>query len=113
MKIKNLGLHLGLHIACGLLWMTAAPSAWSAAPAVVLATLNIQPDDSKGNDARSFVLMDVGADKVWHFPLSSIAGGPVLGQPMHAALSPDKKNVYITVGGNKDLPLRLLTLSVD
>lgn len=109
MKIKNIKAHIAYVT---LLWMAAAP-AWAAAPAVVLATLNIQPDDSKGSDARSFVLMDVGADKMWHFPLNSMAGGPVLGQPMHAALSPDKKNVYITVGGNKDLPLRLLTLSVD
>lgn len=63
-KIKN----IKAHITCAtLLWVAALPLAWGAVPAVVLATLNIQPDDSKGNDAHSFVLMDVDADKAWHF----------------------------------------------
>ena len=100
-------------VAWSLLSVAAMPPAMGAVPPVVLATLNIQPDDSKGADWRSLVLMDVSADKAWRFPLSSIEGGPVPGQPMHAVLSPDKRFVYITVGGNKDLPLRLVTVAVD
>ncbi len=87
--------------------------AFAAKPEVALATLNIQADDTKGDHWRALVLMDVGADKTWSFPLQSIAGGPLMGQPMHTTLSPDKTRVYITMGGNKDLPLRLVTLAVD
>lgn len=89
------------------------PTAWAATPETALATLNIHTDESKGASWRALVLMDVGADKAWSFPLKTIAGGPVPGQPMHAVLSADKKSVYITMGGSKDLPLRLVTVSVD
>lgn len=86
---------------------------WAEAPDSVLATLNIEANDSKGDQRRSVVLMDVQRQHSWRFPLRSIQGGPIEGQPMHTIISNDKKEIYMTVGGNKDLPLRVVTLAVD
>jgi len=87
--------------------------AWAAVPKTALVTLNIEADDSKGAQARALVLIDLATNQHWKFPFSTIKGGPVAGQPMHAALSADKQQVYITMGGNQWLPLRVITASID
>lgn len=96
-----------------LLMLSGVGQALASTPETALVTLNIDTDDTRGGDWRALVLMDISANKVWRFPLHSIAGGPIIGQPMHATISNNKKNIYITVGGNKELPLRLITMSVD
>jgi|CXWL01.1.fsa_nt_gi DNA-binding beta-propeller fold protein YncE len=82
-------------------------------PKILLITLNINADDSKGKEGRSLVFIDVAAGRVWNLPLSMISGGPLEGQPMHAVLSLDKKRAYLTMGGNQKLPLRLAVVELD
>lgn len=84
-----------------------------AAPKTLLVTLNINADDSKGKEGRSLIFLDIGADRVWNLPLSMISGGALEGQPMHAVLSLDKNKVYVTMGGNEKLPLRLAVIKLD
>lgn len=83
-----------------------------APPATVMVHLNINADDSKGAKSRAINIVDVAADKQYNFPLSTLEGGPVDGQPMHAMLDPDRKRAWITVGGDDKVALRVVALTI-
>lgn len=83
-------------------------------PARVLVHLNIQPDDSKGAKSRAIQLVDMDSHEHYTFPLSTLEGGPpVEGQPMHVLMAPDRKRIWVSVGGDLRLGLRILAVSVS
>jgi hypothetical protein len=84
-------------------------------PNNVFVLTNLAADDlgPLGPFGRSLIVMDLDSIRHWVFPFTFMAGGPSLGQSMHAAISPDRRNVYVTMGGDATLPLRLLMIRLD
>lgn len=90
----------------------ALAQAATAPPEQLVAGLNIAADDTNGPETRALFLINPKTSDVWSFPLTTVPGGPVLGQGMHVAIAPSRERIYVTMGGNADLPLRLDTFDV-
>ena len=83
-------------------------------PDTVLTLTNINPNDiTAGPEGRALLILNVDSDELYNFPFTTIAGGPVYGQSQHTAIAPDKRTVYVTMGGDDTLPLRLLIIDLD
>lgn len=82
-------------------------------PVQLLAGLNIAADDESGLESRALFLINPDTEEVWNFPLTTIDGGAVLGQGMHVAITPDRQQIFFTMGGNEELPLRLETFNIN
>ncbi len=84
-------------------------------PRNVYVALNLSADDTgpRGPFGRALFVVDIDTRESYVLPFTYMVGGPALGQPQHAAISPDKRTVYVTVGGDANLPLRLLTVKLD
>lgn len=82
-------------------------------PPIVLTSMNINPDTEVGPNGSALYIVDVERGDLFVFPFSSIEGGPVVGQGMHTALTPDREKLYVTIGGNLELPLRVVVIELD
>ena len=82
-------------------------------PPVVVTSMNINPDPTVGPNGSALYIVDVETGAMHLFPFSTIEGGPVVGQGMHTALMPDMKKVYVTIGGNESLTLRVVVIEID
>lgn len=88
------------------------PSLDEPAPRSVLTSMNINPDAKAGPGGSALYIIDPDTGAMHVFPFSTMRGGPVEGQGMHTALSKDRETVFCTMGGNKDLDLRLVTIDL-
>ncbi len=88
------------------------PSLDEPAPRSVLTSMNINPDAKAGANGSALFIVHPETGSLEVHPFSSMRGGPVVGQGMHTALSLDRETVYCTLGGNKDLDLRLVTIDL-
>lgn len=82
------------------------------APSTILTTLNTNPDTSRGPRASALTILDVDTGRIHVFPLSEIAGGSLPGQAMHTSVTADHRKVYVTMGGNTELTLRLAVIEL-
>ena len=82
------------------------------APLLVLTTLNTNPDPAAGPLGSALSVLDVERGHLHVFPFLTMEGGPVTGQAMHTALTPDNRKVYVTMGGNRTLPLRMVVIDL-
>ena len=82
-------------------------------PSVVVTSMNINPKPEAGPEGSALYIVDVERGAMHLFPFSTIEGGPVVGQGMHTALMPDMKKVYVTIGGNEELTLRVVVIEID
>ena len=89
------------------------PAEGGGPPALLLTSLNTNADTSAGPLGSALYVVDVETGALSLFPFSQIEGGPVLGQPMHTAFTPDKRKVYVTIGGNAELSLRVVVVELD
>lgn len=103
------GLAMGLH-GCGILGSAGRDA---DIPPLVLTTLNTNPDPAAGPLGSALSVLDVERGCLHVFPLSTIQGGPVAGQAMHTSLTPDGRKVYVTMGGNADLSLRMVVIELE
>jgi hypothetical protein len=83
----------------------------------LLTILNIHPDDSAGTETRSLVVMEPESEVMWNFPFTGMTNtsgvaNATEGQPMHTALHPNRRIVYVTMGGTAALSLRLLVVDL-
>lgn len=82
------------------------------APRSLLTSMNINPDSKAGPNGSALFIVNPETGSLEIHPFSTMRGGPVVGQGMHTALSSDRETVYCTIGGNKDLDLRLVTIDL-
>lgn len=82
------------------------------APRTVLTSMNINPDDAAGPDGSALYIVNPETGSLEIHPFSSMWGGPVEGQGMHTALTADRQRVFCTMGGNRNLDLRLVTIDL-
>ena len=82
-------------------------------PPVVLTSMNINPDPGVGPNGSALFVVDVERGDLFVFPFSTIEGGPIVGQGMHTALTPDREKLYVTLGGNLELSLRVVVIELD
>jgi len=90
-----------------------APTPAIDVPPVVVTSMNINPKPEAGPNGSALYIVDVETGALHLFPFSTIEGGPVVGQGMHTALMPDMKKVYVTIGGNESLTLRVVVIEID
>lgn len=83
------------------------------APHSILTTLNTNPDPSLAPNGTSLNILDTQTNELFKFPLQSINGGPISGQPMHSAIQANGKKIYITMGGNQTLPTRIAVITLN
>lgn len=88
------------------------PTLDEPAPRTVLTSMNINPDAGADPEASALYVVNPETGDLGIFPFSTMRGGPVEGQGMHTALSNDRETVFCTLGGNKDLDLRLVTIDL-
>ena len=90
-----------------------ADKASTEVPHSILTTLNTNPDPSLAPNGTSLNILDTQTNELFKFPLQSISGGPINGQPMHSAVQENGKKVYITMGGNQKLPTRIAVITLN
>ncbi|MEE8292306.1 MAG: hypothetical protein V3R80_12560 [Candidatus Tectomicrobia bacterium] len=86
-------------------------------PGSVLINLNINADDTNGASTRSLMVIEADTDQMWNFPFTGMTNNSADttatdGQPMHGALHPNRRWVYVTMGGSATLALRLLVIDL-
>ena len=86
-------------------------------PGSVLINLNINADDTKGASTRSLMVIEADTDQMWNFPFTGMTNNSADttatdGQPQHGALHPNRRWVYVTMGGSAALALRLLVIDL-
>lgn len=82
------------------------------APRSVVTSMNINPDAHAGPEGSALYILNPTTGSLEVHPFSTMRGGPVLGQGMHTALTADRQRVFCTMGGNKELDLRLVTIDL-
>jgi len=86
-------------------------------PGSVLINLNINADDTNGASTRSLMVIEADTDQMWNFPFTGMTNNSADttatdGQPQHVALHPNRRRVYLTMGGSATLALRLLVIDL-
>ena len=89
------------------------PSGTQDNPPSILTTLNTNADPALAPQGTSLHILDIENKALFEFPLTTSAGEPIAGQPMHTAITADGTKVYVTMGGNQQLSTRIAVVNLN